>query len=216
MIPASPFGPGKPGLPGRPENPGCPGGPLACSANPGSPGRPCRPGRPGRPLSPRIRPREHLVMNLWFESDGLRMWCYLWVQGSQKGHCLQGFQVLLFQQTVMEMEQKANQGDQGNLFHLQKRHHSSVQTAIMTAGFIHLFVTNCAMIDLSVPGILDHQGVHFFQGLQLLLSLPEILGNQDGPAVQGNPSAPRNRFPLTKDTVHSSAVGRKNLSLYNK
>lgn len=75
------------------------------------------------------------------------MQCYLWVQGSQEGYCLQGFQVLLFQQTGLEMEEKANQGPQGNLFHLRKRHHSSVQTAITIAASIQLFVINCAMID---------------------------------------------------------------------
>lgn len=61
------------------------------------------------------------------------------------------------------------------------------------------------MLNLSVQGILDHRVVHFFQGLQLLLSLLEILGFRDGQAVQENLSTPRNRSRLM-DTVKYSAV----------
>lgn len=68
------------------------------------------------------------------------------------------------------------------------------------------------MLNLSVQGILDHQGVHFFQGLQLLPSLLGILGIQDGLADQGNPSDLHSRSPLM-DTVKQSAGVRNNVSL---
>lgn len=71
------------------------------------------------------------------------------------------------------------------------------------------------MLNLSVQGILALRGVHFFQGLQLPPSLLGILGIQDGPAVQGNPSDLQNRSPLM-DTVKQSAGVRKNLSLNDK
>lgn len=67
------------------------------------------------------------------------------------------------------------------------------------------------MLNLSVQGILDHQGVHFFQGLQLLPSLLGILGIQDGLADQGNPSDPQSRS-LLMDTVKQSAGVRNNVS----
>lgn len=71
------------------------------------------------------------------------------------------------------------------------------------------------MLNLSVQSILDHQGVHFFQGLLLLPSLLGIPGIQDGLADQGNPSHPQSRSPLM-DTVKQSAGVRNNVSLNEK
>lgn len=71
------------------------------------------------------------------------------------------------------------------------------------------------MLNLFVQGIPDHQGVHFYQGLQLLPSLLGILGIQDGLADQGNPSNPQSRSPLM-DTVKQSAGVSNKVSLNDK
>lgn len=53
---------------------------------------------------------------------------------------------------------------------------------------------------LSVQGIRDHRGVHFFLGLRVVPCLRGTLAIRDDPAAQGNPSLPATRSPLGKQT----------------